>query len=152
MRFPSVPCFSSNSGSFRSSDSTYDSELCKLSDVLIISEDFLKLGYLEEDYHKIFNEYHNKCPGLVIFTFGEEALWYGRDSKKEFTPFKVKVIETAGAGDAFRAGIMFGILNNFTDFKLVQFASAVSAAIVQTYPGVINFQNIQEVNRIINSI
>ena len=42
--------------------------------------------------------------------------------------------------------------NNFTDFKLVQFASAVSAAIVQTYPGVINFQNIQEVNRIINSI
>lgn len=139
-----------NSIPFVGIDSTYDSEVCKLSDVLIVSEDFLKLEYAEEDYHKIFNEYQNKCPGLIVFTFGAEPLWYGKNSKNKHKPFKVEVIETAGAGDSFRAGVMYGMLNNYSDEDMIKFAAAVSASVIQTYPGVVNFRGIDEVEAILN--
>lgn len=136
---------------FISIDAPYDSELVKVSSVTIISEDFLKQKYIDVEFELVFDSYLQSCPGLVIFTFGAHELWYGRDSKQTYKPFVVPVIDTAGAGDSFRAGIMYGILHTLPDEKMIQFSCAVSAAVIQTSPGVVNFKGLQEVEVIINA-
>lgn len=132
-------------------DADYESELIKKSTIAIISEDFLQQKYNPTQYDDIFREYCKKSNGLVIFTFGEKPLWYGRDTKNEFIPFTVPVIDTAGAGDSFRAGVMYGVLQGFSDTAIIKFASAVAASVIQTSPGVVNFKGIDEVQTILNT-
>ena len=118
---------------------------------MIVSEDYLKLKYSDSDYRDVFNRYLSNSNGLVIFTFGDKPIWFGRSNLNKLETLKVNVVDTAGAGDAFRAGIAYGLLNNFSDDFNVKFASAVSAASIQTYPGVINFPGLEKVNKILES-
>ena len=128
-------------------DAHYESELIEKSVVAIISEDFLLNKFKGKSYSEIFAKYLEKCNGLVIFTFGKDPLWYGRTAKKTMDPFIVEPLDTAGAGDAFRAGIIYGLLNGYSDEQMIKFSCAVSASVIQTSPGVINFKGMQDVER-----
>jgi sugar/nucleoside kinase (ribokinase family) len=54
-----------------------------------------------------------------VFTVGDDAILYGRKgaSVKRFKPLPVKVVDSAGAGDSFRAGVAYGLLQNWTMTK-----------------------------------
>lgn len=55
-----------------------------------------------------------------------------------FTPFPVEVEDTTGAGDAIRAGIIYGILKGLNGIELVRTGCAVAAMACERMPGFIN--------------
>ena len=46
--------------------------------------------------------------------------------------------DTAGAGDSFRAGLIYGMLNGMGDRDAVRYAAAVAALVCSRFPGVID--------------
>jgi len=128
------------------SDTRADSPLAALADAVAISNEFLAREYPEAlafgpAREKLFAEYLARCPGLVVFTSGSQPLWYARGTgaaRQELAPFAVEVIDSAGAGDAFRAGLIYGLLHDWTDAETVRFASAVGSLVCTTAPGCVN--------------
>jgi len=67
---------------------------------------------------------------LKIFTvtLGEKGSYTFFQDKYFHTPaFKVKAVDTTGAGDVFHGGYVFGILKRWEIRDTVRFASAIAA-------------------------
>ncbi len=106
---------------------------------IVCSQEFLDRDYPGADYADVFEQYRATCKGLVIFTFGGRDLWYQAPTRKEssrLAPFKVKVVDTLGAGDTFRAGVAYGVLKHMPDDEIVRFASATAAMVCTRFPSV----------------
>ncbi len=93
----------------------------------------------------VYQEYIKQCSGWVVFTFGGDQLWYTlptvEDDKRErhgFSPFSVKVVDTTGAGDSFRAGFAYAVLHNKNKHEVLEWASAVAGLCCERFPGVLN--------------
>jgi fructokinase len=88
----------------------------------------------------------------IIITRGAKGcVMYHEDKKIECEPFKVNVIDTTGAGDAFSAGITVGILKGFEDYKLLKFASAVAALSIQKVGAISSLPKLEEVEKFLKS-
>ncbi len=82
----------------------------------------------------------------IIVTRGEKgAILYEKNKKVSFKGFKVKVLDTTGAGDAFSAGISVGILKKYKGEKLLKFANAVAAISVQKIGAISSLPTLKEV-------
>jgi sugar/nucleoside kinase (ribokinase family) len=116
-----------------------DSEIARAADVLVVSEEFATRTLDASDPREILAAYVERCAGLVILTGGSKRLLYGRRGEQpgEFEPFSVEARDTTGAGDSFRAGIIYGMLRGYSDERLVSTASAVAALVCQRLPGVL---------------
>jgi len=69
----------------------------------------------------------------VIIKLGKEGCYVNTFGENFYFPaYKVPVVDTTGAGDAFVAGVLTGISKGWNIGKSVQFASAVSAFCIQT--------------------
>ncbi|NVL91510.1 MAG: hypothetical protein HWN71_00535 [Desulfobacterales bacterium] len=80
--------------------------------------------------------------GCYLIHSGEEA-W--------IEPFQVQVQDTVGAGDAFDAGLIVGILKKLPLTKLGEFANAV-AALTCRGTGPLSMQpSMEEVQKLISS-
>ncbi|HTE32782.1 MAG TPA: ribokinase [Chryseolinea sp.] len=74
----------------------------------------------------------------VIITMGDKGcLWVSRDGQQFFNAYKVDTVDSTGAGDAFNAGLVFGLANNFTIPDSIDFGSRVAALSV-TKMGTVN--------------
>lgn len=108
------------------------------------------------------DEYKNKCieeiyslltdntDGLVIITQGEKDMIYGRKGQpmKKMKPFSVEVKSTLGAGDTFKAGCIYSLLNGMSDDETVRFSSACSAIAVSRFPLPLNPPTMDEIKKI----
>lgn len=105
---------------FATLDCRLDSETHRLSEVNILSEEFLRSNYPEQEFESLFSEYAQHTLGLVIFTFGAKELWYGRKGQgiQTFTPYDVEVQSTLGAGDSFKAGVIYAMNEGMDDSML----------------------------------
>jgi len=132
-------------------DEKYDTEIIQNANVSIISHEFLKRKYKNIDTEDLFNTYVKNAKGTIIFTYGEHPLLYGKKGKeiKRFTPYTVKAIDTIGAGDSFRAGIIYGLLNAWHIEKCIQFGSALAAMVCKTIPGVLNCPGYNDIMKFI---
>ena len=84
----------------------------------------------------------------IIVTRGEKgAILYEKNKKVSFKGFKVKVLDTTGAGDAFSAGISVGILKKYKGEKLLKFANAVAAISVQKIGAISSLPTLKEVEK-----
>lgn len=121
-------------------DCDYDDFVAVESEVIVISQDHRDWHYPETDPEELFSLYQKNCNGLIIFTFGSKDVWFGRSggNKKSVKPFKITPIDTSAAGDTFRAGIIYGLLNNMNDDEIVKFSNAVSACVCLSVPHAIN--------------
>jgi len=128
-----------------SSDARPDSELARKASALIVSPELLSRDFPDEDWADLFEQYLRVCPGLVVFTFGAEPVWFGRDGRHTMRPFHVDAVDTAGAGDSFRAGIIYAMLQGWDDERAVRFACAVAALVCTTAPGAMNSPRLDEV-------
>jgi len=128
-----------------SSDARPDSELARSASALIVSTELLSRDFPHDDWADLFDQYLHVCPGLVVFTFGAEPVWFGRERRSTMSPFPVDVVDTAGAGDSFRAGIIYGMLREWDDERTVRFACAVAGLVCTTAPGVMNSPRLEEV-------
>lgn len=125
---------------FVSLDSNYDNFVAKESSVIVISQEHRDWNYPDIDPKELFIKYQESCKGLIIFTFGSNDVWYGRNAEdiKVKPTFKIDPIDTTAAGDTYRSGIIYGLLNNMKDEEIVTFANAVSACVCLSVPHAIN--------------
>ncbi|HWA88253.1 MAG TPA: carbohydrate kinase family protein [Opitutus sp.] len=141
------------------SDAAPDSPLAALADILVISGEFLARDHRDcLDFgparDRLFDDYLARCPGLVVFTAGSRPLWFaraGEATRHEFAPFSVEVIDSAGAGDSLRAGLIYGLLQGWTDAESVRFASAVAALICTTAPGCVHPPTLAQVRSFLDA-
>jgi sugar/nucleoside kinase (ribokinase family) len=134
-------------------DARADAPLAALADAIVISNEFLRREYPDavppgEPRARLFADYRARCPGLVVFTAGSDPLWHGRgggETRGELPPFPVRVVDSAGAGDSFRGGLIYGLLRGWSDEHSVRFACAVAALVCTTAPGCVHPPTLEQV-------
>ena len=128
-------------------DCKFDDPIFLASELAIISEEYIGHTYSHHDIASLAQRYKESCNGTVVFTFGHEEILYGsRDEEfRRFTPYRINPIDTTGAGDSFRAGVIFGTLQKWPMEKTIAFSSALAAMVCQSLPGVLSSPRYDEV-------
>ncbi|MEN9309095.1 MAG: hypothetical protein RL173_3027, partial [Fibrobacterota bacterium] len=139
-------------------DTGPDGELAGTADILVVSNEFLHREFPDAVAHgaareALFARYLQACPGLVVFTSGSGQILFGRKSSGQNTvePFRVEVVDSAGAGDSFRGGLSWAILQEMSDRDAVRFASAVAALVCTTTPGCLHPPTLEQVEELVRS-
>jgi sugar/nucleoside kinase (ribokinase family) len=150
-----------------SSDAAYDSPLAAQTDVLAISTELMARDYpqalvTEAARGELFEHYLEHCPGLVVFTAGSRPLWYARGRKntalpgrvppgerRQLAPLEVETLDSAGAGDSFRGGLIYGLLQGWSDDETVRFSSALASLVCTTTPGCVNPPKLEKVRELL---
>jgi sugar/nucleoside kinase (ribokinase family) len=116
-------------------DCAFDSLLHQRAAATVVSREFRRQRYADVHDDALFARYVD-APGLTIFTAGRDEIRHGRSGRAErrVQPVRVDTVSTLGAGDVFRAGVVYGLFRGFDDDRLVAFASALAAAACQRLP------------------
>jgi sugar/nucleoside kinase (ribokinase family) len=90
-----------------------DNELFTVSDILINSRAVMEKKFPNINHYDYSIMLQEKFGGIVIMTDGENQVWVVNHDGKTFSVGvpKMSVTDTTGAGDAFRAGIVYGQLH-----------------------------------------
>jgi sugar/nucleoside kinase (ribokinase family) len=155
-------------------DARHDAELTAGATALIISGEFIRREYpaaasSEDERASLFDRYLESCPGVVVFTAGSRPVWWGRGQARapgrksepgggsaqpsrrhELESFRVKVVDSAGAGDSFRGGLVYGMLQGWPDAECVRFAAAVAALVCTRAPGCVHPPTLAEVQELLS--
>ena len=129
-------------------DCRHDTYLHRHCEVNVVSKECTGEGdYKEKSVEEIYQLLTENTNGLVIITSGEKDMIYGRKGQpmKRMKPFPVEVKSTLGAGDTFKAGCVYGLLQGMEDDDLVRFASACSAIAISRFPLPLNPPTPEEV-------
>jgi sugar/nucleoside kinase (ribokinase family) len=134
---------------FVTHDVRHDDYIAEHAAAAIISHELRDQAYREAELETLFQTYLDRCRGLTVFTFGSDALWYARpnQSKRAFHPYKITPLDTAGAGDAFRGAVAYGLLKHWNDEAVIDFASATAACVCLTIPHALNAPDLEGVRR-----
>lgn len=77
------------------------------------------------------------------------SLYADRERTVESPGFKVHAVDTVGAGDAFNAGVLYGLVHDLPPERLLQLANAVGAHVVQRMTD--RYPTLEEVMRTVAS-
>ena len=103
-------------------------QLVGLTDIIIVSSDFARVFTGEKDSHKAAERLFSLGPEVVVITLGEKGcVCMSREGIFTRPAFRVKVVDTTGAGDVFHGAFIYGLLKGWSLEKTAQFSSAVSA-------------------------
>jgi len=78
----------------------------------------------------------------------EDFIWNGTEFRETKDLDITHIVDRIGTGDAFAAGLIYG-LQNFDDYKAMEFGAAASA-LKHTYEGDVNFSSVDEVMNILD--
>lgn len=80
----------------------------------------------------------------VVVTLGDHGAYFAQrgGDRKLFAPQQTRVVSTAGAGDAFTAGLLYGTLMGMVPQQVVEFAMTAAAITLATQDTI--HQNLQE--------
>lgn len=107
---------------------TPTAELIKDIDFVITSSRFPTLFTGIEDREKALLELQNHTRGFLCCTLGEQGSMAIIGGEIIYVKgFKVKTVDTTGAGDVFHAGFIYGLLQNWEVYEILRFANAVAA-------------------------
>lgn len=134
-------------------DSVHDSFIHKKAAINVVSKECTGNNYkgmAPEDIMKMMLE---TAEGLTILTQGGGEMLYGRKGGPihKMNPFKVEVRSTLGAGDTFKAGCVYALLNGMSDEDTVRFASACSAVAISRFPLPLNPPRLSEVKTLLEA-
>ncbi|RLG66963.1 ribokinase, partial [archaeon] len=91
-----------------------------------------------------------KGVGAVIVTLGEEGAYIVSMSlSKKIPSFKIKVVDTVGAGDAFSGGLAYALVNGMDLKDAVRFANAAAAVSCTKYGAQASMPKLSEVRRLL---
>ena len=96
-------------------------------DYLVASEKFARAfcasEYLDTCLHALARQH-----AQVVITCGERGVLWAKDGDDGHLPaFKVQVVDSTGAGDAFHGAFAWGLAQKMDWLPLLRFASAVAA-------------------------
>ncbi len=128
-------------------DCAYDGALHAHAAATVISREYRAQHYTHVPDDELLQSYTAHSPGLSIFTSGKSAIRYARagENVRSFAPYLVDAKSTLGAGDTFRAGIVYGILREFSDAECVRFASGLASLLCTRLPIADNVPTLSEV-------
>ena len=115
-------------------------QVAKEVDYLVCSEDFAR-QYTGKTINlndpkkacEIFEEVEQINHKHAVVTLGEKGLLYRRDGKITLMPaFKVKAVDTNGAGDIFHGAFAYAIKQQLDFYDVLKISSMASAISVQT--------------------
>lgn len=128
-------------------DCLHDDPLLCHASVAVISEAFIRGNYPGHAIEDLWQAYVESTDGLVALTFGERDILLGRRGSgiKAMPAYPVEAIDTSGAGDSFRAGVVYGLLQGWGDMETIDFAAAVAGIVCTRTPGTLNSPGLDEV-------
>lgn len=110
-------------------------------DILFINEDEAKVfnaGSNDELLSKLHNTYGIS---LVALKLGKEgSILSTKSSRTRIPPYKVDVINTNGAGDAFAAGLLYGLAKGYNLENSGKIASYYASRVVMQQPTRLNYK------------
>src|ERR1700731_1116559 len=109
-------------------------ELAKKCDILIpsLAEAEILTGFTRHD--SMLDGLRSLGPSQVILKAGDQGAWYADGEKRGFCPcFPVAEIDPVGAGDAFCAGLISGLLDGCSLPEAVTRGAALGAFCVATF-------------------
>jgi sulfofructose kinase len=104
-------------------------ELARLCDYVVASEEFARneLGW-KDDPESFRQEVSKHGLRITTITLGSRgSVTFAGDAVIPCPAFPVDVVDTTGAGDAFHAGYLYGLLQKWPLEETARFASAVAA-------------------------
>ena len=117
-------------------DSPHDSRLHQMAAVNVVSKECVPEYYAGMEPEAVMEKMQQETDGLTIITQGGGDMLYARKGEPihRMKPFPVTVRSTLGAGDTFKAGCVYGLMQGMQDEELVRFASACSAIAISRFP------------------
>jgi 2-dehydro-3-deoxygluconokinase len=109
-------------------------ELARKCDILVpsLTEAEILTGCTEPD--SMLEGLRSLGPSQVILKAGDQGAWYADGEERGFCPcFQVPEIDPVGAGDAFCAGLLSGLLDGSTLPEAVMRGAALGAFCVSTF-------------------
>ena len=105
-------------------------ELIRLSYATIPSKATAKTLTGEEDPEKIVKALIKLGPEIAGITLGDNGCIIGTKEKiVKVPPYRVEVVDTTGAGDAFHGAFIYGLLKGWDLYKIGKFANAAAALV-----------------------
>jgi len=116
----------------------------------LVNSSFAQNFTKEKDYFKAAKKLFSQGPEIVVITLGEKGCLY-KSCKETFTKpaFKVKVVDTTGAGDVFHGAFIYGLLKGWKLEKIAEFSNAVSAIKCTKLGGRAGIPTLKEVNELL---
>ncbi len=104
------------------------SQIIARANVLFLSADDALRLYHTSSWIDSIRQLLKAGPNTVALKAGKKGCYVGRGKATvHVQPFHVKAVDTTGAGDAFDAGFLLGILNDWSLEKTATIANAVAA-------------------------
>ncbi len=132
-------------------DSPHDSFLHANAAINVVSKECTSVHYKDMKPESIMELMQRETDGLTIITQGSKEMLYARKGEeiRRMRPFDVEVKSTLGAGDTFKAGCVYALLQGMTDEETVRFASACSAIAISRFPLPLHPPKLEEVNSLL---
>jgi sugar/nucleoside kinase (ribokinase family) len=129
-------------------DCPHDGYLHRNAAATVVSGEYWRAAYAGQTAEEVISTYAEQSAGLTIFTAGSGQILCARRGKPVFAveTYRVEVASTLGAGDTFRAGVVFGVLKSWDDERVVRFSAALAAILCTRLPIADNVPTLAEVN------
>lgn len=129
-------------------DCRHDSVLHKYAAVNVVSRECTGQHYRGMSPEAVMELMQAETYGLTVITQGGEDMLYARRGGEihRMKPFDTEVKSTLGAGDTFKAGCTYALMNGMNDDELVRFASACSSVAISRFPLPLYPPELEEVN------
>lgn len=106
----------------------YIEEAMKMADVIFMSKEDVKLLYNRDVIDVVDKIRSIAKPEIIAIKLGEDGcVIFIEERKIKVSGFKVNVVDTTGAGDAFDGAFIVGLIENQPIEKIGEFANAVGA-------------------------
>ena len=102
--------------------------LIDLTDILLINENELLIATGLDDFDRAVEEVSSKVDILVVKRSTNGSFIKKDDEEYHVGIFNVDTVDTTGAGDAYNAGFLYGIINNYTLKQSAVIGSYIAAA------------------------
>jgi len=112
-------------------DCRHDSGLHTTASATVLSKQYRARQYPGVEDARLLSLYAGASSGLTVFTSGTRPVQFARAGRARATRDvpTVNARLTIGAGDTFRAGIAYGLLQGWSDERSVRFAIKAAAAV-----------------------
>lgn len=105
-------------------------------DVVFVNRQGARTLFPSVDIQTALSRLHELGPSIVVITSGSEGAYASDNEGYAYVPaFKVKVVDTTGAGDVFSAAVIYGYLNHWQLEPALKFASGAAALSVASIGG-----------------